>query len=95
MPKTKAADGKTTSGLPPASPTAKQVRALRRKAGLSQTEAAMQVYKELRQWQRWEADSEAGCPMPAATWELFVLKMRHKGVRLPKYLEEYVAAEWR
>ncbi len=57
MPKTRAADDKTAPGIPPTPPTAKQVRALRRKAGLNQTEAARHVYKELRQWQRREAEA--------------------------------------
>lgn len=77
----------TLYGIPPAPPSQKQIRELRVKAGLTQTEAAQSVHKTTRQWQRWEAGEP---PMPPSTWELFVLKMMHRGIAPPDYLEPYL-----
>lgn len=43
----------------------------RQRAGQTQTAAATSVHAALRSWQQWEAGDRA---MPAATWELYMLK---------------------
>lgn len=52
-------------------PTAKQVKSLREKCGLTQTQAANMIYKTLRIWQKYE---KGQTPMDPALWELFQLK---------------------
>ncbi len=55
--------------LPPPAP--KKIKALRVSLDLTQQEAADSVHVTLRAWQLWEAGQRK---MPAATWELFVIK---------------------
>lgn len=55
--------------LPP--PSSQKIRTLRASLGLTQQEAADSVHVTLRAWQMWEADQRK---MPAATWELCVIK---------------------
>lgn len=56
--------------------TPENLRALRKKLGLSSQQAADSVYKNLRLWQRYEAPISAGSSLriPPATLELFCLK---------------------
>ena len=54
-----------------ASPTPEAIRDARKAAGLTQTQAAAQVYSKLRTWQQWEAGDRKLHP---AIWELFLLK---------------------
>lgn len=84
----------TKPGLPPRPPTPEQIRELRARAKLSQTEAANLVHKQLRQWQRWESHGANRATMPASAWELFVVKVRRNGVKMPAYLAEYLARHW-
>lgn len=53
------------------SPTSKQIRGLRTRYGLTQTEAAALVYSALRTWQEWEAGTSR---MHPGLWELWKLK---------------------
>lgn len=55
----------------PTSPSPAQVRAARRAAGLTQTEAAALIYCSMRAWQEWERGTRA---MHPAMWELFGVK---------------------
>jgi DNA-binding transcriptional regulator YiaG len=56
-------------------PTPAEIRAAREVRGLSQTEAAAQVYATLRTWQHWESEIPAESrAMPPAIFELFLLK---------------------
>lgn len=55
--------------LPPPSP--EKIRKLRASQELTQQEAADSVHVTLRAWQLWEAGQRK---MPAATWELCVIK---------------------
>ncbi|MDP3844301.1 MAG: XRE family transcriptional regulator [Oxalobacteraceae bacterium] len=50
------------------SPTSEQIRATRKKSGLSQTAAAKLIYSTLRTWQDWEAGK---AHMHPGLWELF------------------------
>jgi len=54
------------------SPTPEQIKAARANAGLTQSQAALLVYKTLNAWQKWEAGDRE---MDAAIWELFLLKI--------------------
>lgn len=57
------------------SPTAAEVRAARVAAGLTPTQSAELIYCTLSSWQQWEGESKQGNrPMPAAAFELFLLK---------------------
>lgn len=85
---------KTQPGLPPWSPTPDQIRELRARAKLSQTEAAKLVHMHLRQWQRWESHSGTRAAMPAAAWELFAAKVMRSGVKMPRYLAKYMDQNW-
>lgn len=53
------------------SPSPQKIRTLRATLGLTQQEAADSVHVTLRAWQLWEAGQRK---MPAATWELCVIK---------------------
>jgi DNA-binding transcriptional regulator YiaG len=54
-------------------PKCEEVRDAREKAGLTQEEAAAVIYTSPRNWANWEQGREARS-MPAASWELFLLK---------------------
>jgi len=61
-----------------ARPTAAEVRAARKKAGLTQTQAAQVIYSTLSAWQKWESDEGAEARrMHPALFELFLLKTTH------------------
>ena len=49
----------------------KKIRAARKKAGLTQTQAAELIGAAMRSWQDWESGARN---MPAAKWELFKIK---------------------
>lgn len=53
------------------SPTPEEVKAARKKAGLTQTEAANLIYYTLSGWQKAEDGSRK---MSKSAWELFLLK---------------------
>lgn len=57
-------------------PTKDQVRSARDAAGLTQAESAQIVYVTSHAWHYWETGKRA---MPAAAWELFLIKtgVRH------------------
>ena len=67
-------------------PTPDEIRLLRIRLRLTQTEAATLVGAALRTWQHWEAAT--GTPdhrkMPAPAWELFTLKTARR-VKLLKF----------
>lgn len=52
-------------------PSPEEIRAARKAAGLTQTQAAHLVYCSLRTWQQWEAGRSK---MPQGLWELFMSK---------------------
>jgi len=54
------------------SPTPEQIKAARANAGLTQSQAALMVYKTLNAWQKWEAGDR---DMDPAVWELFLHKL--------------------
>jgi len=64
---------KYMSTLPP---TPDQIKALRTKLGLTQTECAELVNTTCRAWQKWEAPigTTSHRAMSVATWELFCIK---------------------
>lgn len=69
---------KSKSLNPPADPPPKEiVRAARRAAGLTQTEAAAMIYRTRRNWQQWESGERR---MDAALFELFLIKRRLPGL---------------
>lgn len=53
------------------SPTPDELRALRLKFDLTQSEAAHQVHVQLRAWQWWESGHRK---MPVGLWELLLIK---------------------
>ena len=53
-------------------PAPVEIKAARKKAGLSQTAAAELVHSGLRTWQQWEAGDRR---MHPGLWELFRLKI--------------------
>ena len=57
-------------------PTPAQVKAFRRGASLTQTQAATLVHVSCRTWQQWEAEERVKShrTMHPAFWELFTLK---------------------
>jgi putative transcriptional regulator len=57
-------------------PTPEEVRAARSAAGLTQTQAAAVLYITTSGWQKYEtaSDMQNNRPMPAALFELFLLK---------------------
>lgn len=61
----------TIGDYTPGTPSPADVRAMREDAGLTQKEAAAEVYVDLRTWQKWEGAERT---MPAGLWELFLLK---------------------
>ncbi len=56
-------------------PSAFEISAARAAAGLTQAQSAALVYVTLRGWQFWESGARA---MPAATFELFLLKTKQR-----------------
>lgn len=56
-------------------PAPETIRAAREAAGLTQAAAAALVHAGLRSWSHWENGDRR---MPAATWELFLIKTRHR-----------------
>lgn len=56
-------------------PTPQQIARTRNNAGLTQTQAAALVHKNLRTWQKWEGGD---VKMGAAYWELFTIKLKEK-----------------
>lgn len=69
---------------PGITPTPEQVRELRSRLKLTQTEAAAVVYFSMRAWQEWEAGERRMLP---AVWELF----RAKTGTLPYPLQRLTA----
>lgn len=65
--------GRNTRTAPPPA----QIKAARRAAGLSQTEAGERVGVALRTWQQWEAGDRR---IPMSAWELFAIKTSGGGV---------------
>jgi DNA-binding XRE family transcriptional regulator len=59
-------------------PSPAEIKSTRLAAGLTQTEAANLVYVSLKGWQRWETEEALTThrTMPAATWELFLMKTK-------------------
>lgn len=62
-----------------ASPSPGEVRALRKAARLTQTEAGKLVHVGLRAWQQWEAGERS---MHSAFWELFIIKTATRTVHI-------------
>jgi DNA-binding transcriptional regulator YiaG len=60
------------------SPSREQIRAARKAAGLTQTQAAELIYAGLRTWQDWEAGVAS---MHPGLWELFRLKVSGQEAR--------------
>jgi DNA-binding transcriptional regulator YiaG len=58
-------------------PTPAEIRAARKRSGLTQTSAATLIGKPLRTWQGWETAEgiDAHRKMDAALWELWQLKL--------------------
>lgn len=54
------------------SPKAADIRAARRKANLTQAEAAVLVHALERSWRHWESGAHR---MPPGLWELFQIKV--------------------
>lgn len=54
-------------------PTPKKIKQARKTAGLTQTQAAALIYKQLRTWQQWEAGDRT---MDPALFELFEIKTK-------------------
>jgi DNA-binding transcriptional regulator YiaG len=54
-----------------------QIKSARKKAGLTQREAASLVYCTVRAWQMWEAGDRV---MHASTWELFLIKTKNRQI---------------
>jgi len=54
------------------------IRAAREYAGLSARQAAELVGVTTLTWQRWEGQTSRKTKMPAACWELFLIKTRIK-----------------
>lgn len=64
--------------MTPNNPTPEAIRAARRAAGLTQTQAAALIYCTLRGWQDWEGGKRA---MHPAFFELFSLKAKKKELK--------------
>lgn len=58
------------------SPTPEEIKEARKRAGLTQTQAAALVHTTCRVWQQWEATPDVAShqKMHPAFWELFCLK---------------------
>jgi DNA-binding transcriptional regulator YiaG len=58
-------------------PTPQQIKAARRAAGLTQTQAGALIGVSKRTWVAWECDKNKPSyrNMPYAKWELFLLKI--------------------
>ena len=54
-----------------APPTPEEIKALRLRFGLTQTEAALLVHVKIRAWQWWESGQRK---MPVGLWELLLIK---------------------
>ena len=59
-------------------PDAASVRAARKAAGLSARQAAELVGVTTVTWQRWEGKTSRQTTIPAACWELFLIKTSGK-----------------
>jgi DNA-binding XRE family transcriptional regulator len=59
-------------------PTARQIKATRKLAGLTQSAAGRLVHASLRTWQDWESGKRR---MSLAAWELFNLLIQFESVR--------------
>jgi len=57
--------------MKPEAPDLAKIRAARKAAGLTQSEAAALVHAKMRTWQDWEGGRRK---MPLAAWELFLIK---------------------
>jgi len=66
---------RSRSGNRAASPAPSDIRAARKAAGLTQTEAGQIVYSALRTWQDWEAGTS---PMHPGLWRLFRIELALK-----------------
>lgn len=55
-------------------PQPAQIKAARKMARLTQTQAAQMVGVTLRNWQYWESGTSK---MPQAAWEIFQIKVNH------------------
>ena len=66
------------------SPAPSKIKAERIAADLTQAQCGALVYVGVRTWQKWE--SELDCKnhraMPAAVWELFLIKIKSPHIRL-------------
>ena len=60
--------------------TPEQLKKLRKRSGLTQTEAGLVVYAKLRSWQNWETPTNlpSSRQIPIALLELFCIKMNIK-----------------
>lgn len=56
--------------------TSADIKEARKKAGLTQTQAAHLIHSTLRTWQDWEAGK---AKMHAGLWELFLRKVNDRG----------------
>jgi DNA-binding transcriptional regulator YiaG len=59
-------------------PSAAEIKAARKKANLTQAEAAELVHALERSWRYWEAGS---VHMPTGLWELFLIKIGAREAR--------------
>jgi DNA-binding transcriptional regulator YiaG len=73
-------------------PTPDDIKAVREAAGLIQAEAADMLHVSLRVYQGWEAKGVNHRQMPAAAWELFIMKVQRLGMKLPDHLDAYFGA---
>ena len=62
------------------SPTPEDVISARKRAGLTQEQAAALIYKDVSSWRRWEADKtkSSARDMDPAFFELFLMKTGQK-----------------
>ena len=64
-------------------PTPEQIKQSRMDAGLTQTAAALHVYKTCRAWQQYEKGDRA---MDLALFELFMIKVEKEEARLTRFI---------
>lgn len=55
-------------------PTLSEIKALRKRHGLTQAKAASMAMVALRTWESWESDSKTSRPINLASWELLLIK---------------------
>lgn len=82
---------KSNGTIPPDSPTPQEVRDMRIASGGTQEASAQSVHVALRTWQSWEEGSRT---MPAAAWELFLLRCWRAWVNLPPSCKDYLERNW-